>query len=92
MSTRGDEDKQQRSSLKASIHSKGNEKLCKFSNTVDRADFEGFEGYTHRVSLVLVFPSNLVTREKWLTFERTCGLMVVENNEVSSSPLSQSSL
>ena len=67
-------------------------KLCKFSNTVDKADFEGFEGYTHRVSSVLVFPSNLVTREKWLTSKRTCGLMVVENNEVSSSPLSQSSL
>ncbi|WJZ81184.1 hypothetical protein VitviT2T_001038 [Vitis vinifera] len=56
-------------------------KLCKFSNTVDKADFEGFEGYTHRVSSVLVFPSNLVTREKWLTSKRTCGLMVVENNE-----------
>ena len=91
-STRGNADNQQRYSLKASIHSKGKAKLCKFSNVVDRVDFEGFGGSAHCGFSVLVFPSSPVTREKGLTSMGTCGLMVVENNEVSSSPLSQSSL
>ena len=86
--TRGEADNQQRSILKASIHSKGKAKLCKFSNIVDRAVFEGFGGFVHRDSLVMVFPSNPVSREKGLTSVGTCGMMVVENNKVSSSPLS----
>ena len=86
--TRGEADNQQRSTLKASIHSKGKAKLCKFSNIVDRAVSEGFGGFVHRDSLVMVFPSNPVSREKGLTSVGTCGMMVVENNKVSSSPLS----
>ncbi|RVW76853.1 hypothetical protein CK203_043082 [Vitis vinifera] len=82
-STRGNADNQQRSSLKASIHSKGKAKLCKFSNVVDRVDFEGFGGSAHCGFSVLVFPSSPVTREKGLTSMGTCGLMVVENNELA---------
>ena len=88
LSTRGDADNQQRFSLKASIHSKRKAKLCKFSNVVDRANSEGFEGSAHRGYSILVYPSSPITREKGLTSVGTSGLMVVENNEVSSSPLS----
>ena len=86
--TRGEADNQQRSILKASIHSKGKAKLCKFFNIVDRAVSKGFGGFVHHGSLVMVFPSNPVSREKGLTSVGTCGMMVVENNKVSSSPLS----
>ena len=89
---RRDTDNQQRSSLKASIYSKGKEKLHKSSNVEDKAVFEGFRGFVHHDSLVMVFPSNPVTREKGLNSVGTCGMMVVENIEVSSSPLPQSSL
>ena len=91
-SIRGDTDNQQRSSLKASIHSKGKEKLRKSSNKEDRVGSKGFEGFIHRDSSVMVFPSNPVIREKGLNSVGTCGMMVVENIEVSSSPLPQSSL
>ncbi|KAL6347508.1 hypothetical protein AAG906_026030 [Vitis piasezkii] len=88
-STRGDADNQQRSTLKASIHSKGKAKLCKFFNVEERA---GSKGFVHRGSSVTVFPSNPVTREKGLNSVGTRGMMVVENFEVSYSPHSQSSL
>ena len=91
-STRGAADNQQRSSLKASIHSKGKEKLRKSSNVEDKVGSKGFEGFIHRGSSVMVFPYSPVTIEKGLNSVGTCGMMVVENIEVSSSPLPQSSL
>ena len=90
--TRGAANNQQRSSLKPSIHSKGKEKLRKSSNVEDKVGFKGFEGFINRGSSVMVFPYSLVTREKGLNSVGTCGMMVVENIEVSSSPHSQSSL
>ena len=85
-SARGDMDNQQRSSLKPSILSKGKEKLRKSSNVEDRIGSKGFEGFVHRGSSVTIFPSNPIIREKWLNSMGTCGMMVVENIEVSSSP------
>ncbi|RVW89628.1 hypothetical protein CK203_036367 [Vitis vinifera] len=82
-SRRGDMDNQQRSSLKASRHSKGKEKLHKSSNVEDRAVSEGFGGFVHRDSSVMVFPSNPVIREKGLNSVGTCGMMVVENIELA---------
>ena len=79
-------DNQQRSSLKASILSKGKEKLRKSSNVEDRVGSKGFEGFVHRGSSVTVFPSNPIIKEKGLNSVGTCGMMVVENIEVSSSP------
>ncbi|RVW64320.1 hypothetical protein CK203_047007 [Vitis vinifera] len=51
------------------------------SSSRDRENSEGFGGFAHHDSSVLVFPSNPVTSEKGLTSVGTCGLMVVENNE-----------
>ncbi|KAL6326022.1 hypothetical protein AAG906_038514 [Vitis piasezkii] len=82
-SIRGDTDNQQRSSLKASIHSKGKEKLRKSSNIEDRVGSKGFEGFIHRDSSVMVFPSSPVTREKMLNSVGTCGMMVAENIELT---------
>ena len=85
-------DADQRSVLKAPFLSKGKEKLRKFSKGEDRAGCKGFAGFPHRGSSVAVFPSFPVTREKGLNSMGSCGLMVVENLEVSSYQHSQSSL
>ena len=60
-SKREDADNQQRSSLKASILSKGKEKLHKSSNIEDRV---GSKGFVHRGSSITVFRSNPIIREK----------------------------
>ncbi|XP_034687737.1 uncharacterized protein LOC117916043 [Vitis riparia] len=86
----GDADR--RSILKAPFLSKGKEKLRNFSKGEDRAGFKGFAGFPHRGSSVAVFPSYPVTREKGFNFVGSCGMMVVENLEVSSYQHSQSSL
>ena len=82
--TRGDADDHQRSHLKAPFLSKGKEKMRKFSEGEDKANLKGFVGFPHRGSSVTVFPSYPVTREKGLNSVGSCGVMVVENFEVSS--------
>ena len=49
-------------------------------------------GFPHHGSLDVVFPSYPITREKGLNSVGSCGMMVVENLEVSSYQHSQSSL
>ena len=52
----------------------------------------GHVGFDHRGSSDTVFPSSPVIRGKGLSFMGTCGMLVVENLEVSSSLPSQSPL
>ena len=85
-------DADQRSILKALFLSKGKDKLPNFSKGEDRAGFKGFAGFPHRGSSVAVFPSYPVTREKGLNSVGSCGMMGVENLEVSSYQHSRSSL
>ena len=91
-STRGDVEHKQRSHFKAPFLSKGKEKLHKLSKSEDIAGFKGFAGFAHHGSSVTVFPSNPITRAKGLNSAGSCGMMVVENFEVSSYPHSRSSL
>ena len=66
--------------------------MRKSSNVEDKAGSKGFRGFIHHGSSIMVFPSSPITKEKRLNSVGTCGMMVVENIEVSSSPHSQSSL
>ena len=72
--------------------SRGDAVLRKPSNDEDKEGYKGLMGFDHCGSSVMIFPSNLVIREKWLNFVGTCGMLVAENLEVSSFSPSQSSL
>ena len=71
---------------------RGYTNLRKSFNDEDIAGYKGLKGFAHRGSLVTIFPSNPVIREKWLNFVGNCGMMVVKNLEVSSYSHSQLSL
>ena len=58
----------------------------------EKEGFLGRMGSDHRGSSVMVFPSNPEIRDKGLSFMGNCGMMVVENMEVTPSSPSQSSL
>ena len=66
--------------------------MCKPYNNENREGFMGHVGFDHRGSSDTVFPSSPVIRGKGLSFMGTCGMLVVENLEVSSSLPSQSPL
>ena len=78
--------------LRLLFYQKGKKKLPNFSKGEDKAGFKGFAGFPHCGSSVAVFPSYQVTREKGLNSVGSCGMMGVENLEVSSYQHSQSSL
>ena len=77
---------------KRASSSRGDAVLRKSPNVEDRASYKGRMGFDHRGSLVTIFPSIPVIREKGLNFVGTYGMLVAENLEVSSSSHSQSSL
>ena len=66
--------------------------MCKPYNNENREGFMGHVGFDHRGSSDMVFPSSPVIRGKGLSFMGTCGMLVAENLEVSSSLPSQSPL
>ena len=78
------ENVEQRNLLRAPFLSKGKEKMRNIAKGEDRAGFMGFVGCSHSGSSVTVHPSYPATSEKGLNSVGYCGMMVVENFEVSS--------
>ena len=78
------ENVEQRNLLRAPFLSKGKEKMRNIAKGEDGAGFKGFVGCSHSGSLVTVHLSYPATSEKGLNSMGYCGMMVVENFEVSS--------